>query len=127
MIIDTTTLEKIVTKSLNFKAEKWKKGELKNTYLIRKGKRIQIKEVLSELTIDDKKEKKSIKRQIRKYNSNPTKWRGLPILISKPVFSDDNQYCIIGYRFGNNGGYTELYKKNNSQWEIIGIFDRFAY
>jgi hypothetical protein len=125
--IDSTTFKKLVDKSLNFKAEKWKKGDLKNTFLIKKGEKVEIKKVLSELTLADRKEEKSIKKLIRKYNSNPNKWRGLPISVSNPIFSDNNEYCLIGYRFGNNGGYTELYKKNNSDWKLIGIFDRFAY
>ena len=125
--IDTTTLENLVIKSLEFKADKWKKEDFKKAYLFKKGKKVEIKVVLSELKIDDKKQKKNIKRFISKYNNNPTKWRGVPISISRPVFSDNYQYCIIGFRFGNSGGYTELYEKINSNWKIIGIFNRFAF
>lgn len=42
-------------------------------------------------------------------------------------FSNDNQFCIIGFEFGNNGGYTELYKRSESEWKQMGIFNRFAY
>ena len=125
--IDTLTFVKLINKSLEQNPEKWKKEDFKNTYLIKKGEMLSSKKVLLELGINGKKEIKSIKRQIRQYNNRPSEWRGWPMSISKPIFSNDKQFCIIGFKFGNNGGYTELYKIVDSEWKQIGIFNRFAY
>ena len=102
-------------------------NDFKNAYLIKEGEILSVKKVLSELEIKDKKEVKNLKKQIRQYKNRPNEWRGWPISISKPIFSNDKQFCVIGFVFGNNGGHTELYKKSNSKWERIGIFNRFAY
>ncbi len=125
--IDSLTFVQLINKTLETKAGKWKKEDFKNAYLIRKGEVLSVKKVLSELGIKDKKEIKTIKKQIRQYNNRPNEWRGWPMSISKPIFSDDKQFCIIGFEFGNNGGYTELYNKSESKWKRVGIFNRFAY
>ena len=127
MKIDSLTFVQLINKALEQKPEQWKKEDFKNVYLIKSGEILSSKKVLSELDIQDKKETKTIKKQIRQFNNHPNEWRGWPISISKPIFSDDNQFCIIGFKFGNNGGHTELYKKSESKWKRIGIFDRFAY
>ncbi|MGM5470455.1 hypothetical protein ACS386_09265 [Flavobacteriaceae bacterium LMO-SS05] len=128
MQIDSLTFVNLINKAIEQKkTEKWTNEDLKNIYLIKKGELIPTKQVLSELDIKDKKETKTIKKQISQFNNRPNEWRSWPISISKPVFSNDNQYCIIGFSFGNNGGHTELYKKSESEWKRIGVFDRFAY
>ncbi len=125
--MDSLTFAQLINKTLEIKAEKWTKEEFKNAYLIKKGEVLSVKKVLSELGIKDKKEKKTIKTQIRQYNKRPNEWRSWPMSISKPIFSNDNQFCIIGFKFGNNGGHTELYKKSDSKWNRVGVFNRFAY
>lgn len=125
--IDSLTFVQLINKTLETKSKKWKKEDFKNAYLIKEGEILSVKKVLSELEIKDKKEVKNLKKQIRQYKNRPNEWRGWPISISKPIFSNDKQFCVIGFVFGNNGGHTELYKKSNSKWERIGIFNRFAY
>ena len=127
IINDSIVLVNLINKSLKTKPEKWKKENLKKAYLVKKSQKILQKKVLAEIEILDKREIKTIKRQIRQYNNRPNEWRGWPMSISKPIFSDNNQFCIIGFQFGNNGGYTELYKKVDSKWKQIGIFNRIAY
>ena len=124
--IDSLTLVELVNKSTDKMTKQWQKNDFENVFLVKKGEKLSKKKILSELEIADKREIKTLKRQIRKYNNRPHEWRGYPIFISSPTFSADNQFCIIGFKFGNNGGHTELYKKVNSEWKLIAIFDRYA-
>ncbi|MCB4800289.1 hypothetical protein [Neotamlana laminarinivorans] len=125
--IDSLTLVKLINKAIIKKSEKWEKGDLENTYLVKKDEILSIKKVLSELNNLDKQEIKTVKKQIRQFNNRSREWRSWPMSISKPIFSDDRLFCIVGFVFGNNGGHTELYKKTESKWERIAVFNRFAY
>lgn len=126
-IIDSLTFVELINKAVINKKEKWKKADITNIYLVKKGEVLSVKKVLSELNGLEKQEIKTLKKQIRQYKNNPKKWRSWPVSVSKPVFSNDKQYCILGFVFGNSGGFTELYKKEDSQWKRIAIFNRYAF
>ncbi|CAL2059241.1 hypothetical protein [Tenacibaculum sp. 190524A05c] len=126
-IIDSLTFVKLINKAILEKSEKWRKGEIENTYLVEKDEILTIKKVLSELNHLNKKEIKTIRKQIRQFKNRPREWRTWPISITKPIFSDDHQFCIIGFVFGNTGRHTELYKKTNLKWEQIGTFNMWAH
>uniref|UniRef100_UPI00404A858F hypothetical protein n=1 Tax=Gelidibacter sp. TaxID=2018083 RepID=UPI00404A858F len=127
IINDSTILVDLINKSLKTESRKWKKDDLKNIYLVKEGQKLFHREVLDKIEALEKDDIKTLKKQIKQYNHQPKEWRGWPMSVSKPVYSDDNQFCIIAFEFGNNGGYTELYRKFDTEWKLIGIFDRFAY
>ncbi|WP_299316037.1 hypothetical protein [uncultured Aquimarina sp.] len=124
---DSIILIELISKTVTQNLTEWKVDELNEVYLIKKDQKISIKAALKSVKPESKEQERELKRKIRKYNNNPNRWRGLPLSISRPVFSDDNKYGMISFKFGNNGGYSSLYQNLNEEWELIGIFNRFAY
>ncbi|WP_075344538.1 hypothetical protein [Tenacibaculum agarivorans] len=124
---DSTILIELISKSTTQNLTEWKVDELNEVYLTKKNQKISINAALKSIKPKSKKQQRELKRKIRQYNNNPNKWRNWPLSISRPVFSDDNKYSIISYKFGNNGGYSNLYQNLNKEWKLIGVFNRFAY
>ncbi|WP_025665522.1 hypothetical protein [Aquimarina megaterium] len=124
---DSIILIELISKTNIQKLMEWKVDELNEVYLTKKDQKIIIKAALESIKPESKEQERELKRKIRQYNNNPNKWRDWPLSISRPVFSDDNKYGMINFKFGNNGGYSSLYQNLNEKWELIGIFNRFAY
>ncbi len=124
---DSTILIELISKSTTQNLTEWKVDELNEVYQIKKNQKISINAALESIKPKSKEQQRELKRKIKQYNNNPNKWRGWPLSISRPVFSDDNKYSIISFKFGNNGGYSSLYHYLNKEWKLIGIFDRFAF
>ncbi|SHJ27772.1 hypothetical protein [Aquimarina spongiae] len=124
---DSITLIELISKSTTQNLTEWKVDELNEVYLIKKNQKISINAALESIKPKSKEQERELKRKIRQYNNNPNKWRGWPISISRPVYSNDNKYSVISFKFGNNGGYSCLYQNLNQEWKLIGVFNRFAY
>ncbi|WP_378172649.1 hypothetical protein [Aquimarina sp. SS2-1] len=124
---DSTILIELISKTTTQNLTEWKMDELNEVYLTKKNQKIIINVALESIKPKSKEQQRELKRKMRQYNNNPNKWRGWPLSISRPVFSGDNKYGMISFKFGNNGGYSCLYQNLNDEWKLIGIFNRFAY
>ncbi|AXT59269.1 hypothetical protein D1816_02530 [Aquimarina sp. AD10] len=124
---DSMILIELISKSTTQNLMEWNVDELNEVYLTKKNQKIIINTALEAIKPKSKEQQRELKRKIRQYNNNPNKWRGWPLSISRPIFSDDNKYSIISFKFGNNGGYSSLYQNLNEEWKLIGVFNRFAY
>ncbi|WP_282088678.1 hypothetical protein [Aquimarina algiphila] len=124
---DSIILIELISKTTTQNLTEWKIDELKEVYLTKKNQKINVNAALESIKPKSKEQKRELKRKIRRFNNNPDKWRGCPLSISRPIFSDDNKYSMISFKFGNNGGYSSLYKNLNEEWKLIGVFNRFAY
>lgn len=125
--IDSLTLIDLIKKSKNRVSIWWQKEELGNVYLVIKDQPLSVNKVLKNLYGLEEEEVEALKKQVRQYNNQPSRWRGWPIAVSKPIYSDDKQYCLLSFVRGNNGGHCELYMKVDSAWERIAVFNRFAF
>jgi hypothetical protein len=47
--------------------------------------------------------------------------------VSKPIYSSNGKYAIIGFSRGNNGGQITLYEKINENWKIKKQLSKWAY
>ncbi|WP_025742961.1 hypothetical protein [Aquimarina pacifica] len=124
---DSIILIELISKTNTQNLTEWKVDELNEVYLTKKNQKISINAALESIKPKSKEQQRELKRKMRQYNNNPSKWRGWPLSISRPVFSDDNKYSIISFKLGNSGGYSSLYQKLNEEWKLIGVFNRFAY
>lgn len=105
----------------------WQKDELPKVYLISESKNLNFRNIRNELNLVEKKEIKELKKQIRQFNNNRSKWRSFPISISRPIYSNDKKYALIAYNFGNNGGSIMIYKLDGKKWIFAGEPERWAY
>ena len=126
-VIDSLTLTELINKAVIKTNQIWKKGDLENRYFIKQNQVLSFKQVVLEIDNLDNKNTKLLKKQIRQFNKKPRKWRRWPLSVSKPIFSDSGEFCIVGFVFGNSGGHTELYKKIENKWQQIAVINRYAF
>ncbi|RZJ66277.1 MAG: hypothetical protein EOO50_10115 [Flavobacterium sp.] len=126
-IIDKPLLDDLKLQSEKEQKSSWKKSDFKNRILIRQNEKISldsIKEVANSL---NKEQKKLLTEQIKSYNANEVLYRGFPIKISKPVYSSDRRFAVVGFSKGNNGGEIVLYKLVGEKWREENVLKRWAY
>ena len=100
--------------------ENWTEKELPNKILIGNNDFISVKKGLEIIPWETKEDKKSVKKEIRKYNNRGTEWRSFPLSMSRPIYSDDGKFALIGFIRGNNGGNASLYQKYDGQnWKYV--------
>ncbi|MNR50382.1 hypothetical protein D3C85_1698890 [compost metagenome] len=75
----------------------------------------------------DKSQRKLLIKQIKKYNANEIFYRNFPLEVSKPIYSSDGKFAVIGFSRGNNGGEIVLYKLVGEKWEVESGLTRWAY
>lgn len=127
---DTTEIKTLINKAKSSKPiyKGWTEKELPNKILIGHNEFISIKNGLEIIPWETKEDKKRIKKEIRKYNNRGTEWRSFPLSMSRPVYSDNREYALIGFIRGNSGGNVSLYKKNDLQnWKYIEDIYGWAY
>ncbi len=105
----------------------WKQSDFENRILVFINQSIDIAAVKIILKNLNKEESKKIIREYRRYNSDPEFYRNFPLSISKPVYSTDGQYVVIGYSRGNNGGEIVLYRRVDNSWKYANLLARWAY
>ena len=124
---DTLLLTNLIDRSKTQDSSVWSSDEITGRILINKGQQIRTKKTIMELDSISDEDRRSLKKQIRKYNNQTSGWRKYPISVSRPICSNDNNYCIIAIEEGNNGGEIGLYELNNDSWSFVGYLDKWAY
>lgn len=125
-------IDSVIVKQLCLKAEKldttnWKIDELRNAYLIDDSEILNFKHISTTNNIKEKIALKELKKQVNQVNNQPSKWRSFPITISRPLYSDDGNYALIIFKYGNNGGAINMYRLNVGQWIFAGYLDKWSY
>ena len=54
-------------------------------------------------------------------------YRNFPLQVSKPIYSSDGKYAVIGFCRGNNGGEIVLYKIVGDSWKSESCLEKWAY
>ncbi len=125
--VDSTLISELITESNFQNPSLWENQELKNAIIVQKGEKINLKEALKFTSKNSKEEIKALKYDIRTYNSHTPNWRKIPVGLSRPVYSKNQQFAMIAFRFGNEEGFISLYKKEKSNWVFIGNLGRWVY
>ncbi|WP_447637750.1 hypothetical protein [Flavobacterium microcysteis] len=125
-------LDKAILDDLKTQAEKekptiWRPSEFDNRIVVSKKRSIDIETAKSILQFQDKEKRKSLIRDFKKYNSGEMFYRSFPLSISKPIYSTDGKYAVIGFSRGNNGGRILLYERIENSWRLVNTLDRWAY
>ncbi|MEN0082579.1 hypothetical protein [Flavobacterium lindanitolerans] len=134
--IDVQSLEfpidQAILDDLKIQAEKekptiWRPSEFPNRIIVSKKRPIDIETAKSILQFHDKEKRRSLIRDFKKYNSGEMFYRSFPLSISKPIYSADGNYAVIGYSRGNNGGRILLYMRIENSWKVINNLKHWAY
>ncbi|MBB3697224.1 hypothetical protein KMW28_20755 [Flammeovirga yaeyamensis] len=124
---DTTLLKSLIQKTKKPDKTYWKQENFFDKVIVAKGQNIHTKAVLKELSLLSDEELKLLKKEIRKYNNRNNEWRSYPLKVSKPIYSDDNKYAIIGIIKGNNGSEISLFELKGKQWVHLGYLERKVF
>lgn len=124
---DTLLLINLIEKSNAQDSSSWRSDELPGRVLIDKGEKIRTKKAITELDLISDEDRKTLKKQIRKYNNQTSEWHKYPISVSRPICSKDNNHCIISIEEGNNGGEIGLYEFKVDKWYFVGYLNKWAY
>ena len=118
-------MSKIDTIEIDY--EKWTKKEIENRILVSKNKKIDLKQEMLKISDKPKEERKKLKKEIKGFNNNRSGWRGYPLSISRPIFTNDKKLALITIIRGNSGGSTILYQFDNGKWNYYEYLERWAY
>ncbi|RKN01786.1 hypothetical protein D7036_17375 [Aquimarina sp. BL5] len=127
ILTDSLTIVELFENAKIQDLKNWNKDELKNVYLISNNQNLSFRKVQRELELSEKEQIKKLKKQIRQFNNNKSKWRSFPISISRPIYTNDKKYALIAYNLGNNGGKIVIYKLDGENWIFAGEPKRWAY
>lgn len=100
------------------KNSKWKKSDFVDKLVVSENKKIRKREfsiIFKNLSV---KKRKILKRQIKYLNSKKKGLRSFPLKVSKPMYSKDNKFAILGILYGNKSGEYFLFEKINNEWKI---------
>lgn len=125
--IDKTLLEDLKLQSEKEQKSVWKKSDFKARLLINPNEKINLDSVKTVVNALDKSKRKLLTNQIKKYNTNEFFYRNFPLEVSKPIYSSDGKFAVIGFSRGNNGGEIILYKLVGEKWEVESGLTRWAY
>ncbi len=126
---DSLNIRELMSKidTLEIDYEKWAKEEMENRILVSKNKKIDLKQEMLKISDKPKEEQKKLKKEIKGFNNNKSGWRGYPLSISRPIFTNDKNLALITIIRGNSGGSTVLYKFDNGKWNYFEYLERWAY
>ena len=125
--IDNLLLEDLKLQSEKEQKSTWKKSDFKDKIVINSSQKISLDSVNIIANSWDKDKKKLLLKEIRKYNANEMFYRNFPVEVSKPIYSSDGKFAIIGFSRGNNGGEIVLYKLVDEKWKMESSLERWAY
>jgi hypothetical protein len=125
--IDKTLLEDLKLQSEKEQKSVWKKSDFKDRLVINPNEKINLDSVKTVVNALDKSQRKLLTNQIKKYNTNEFFYRNFPLEVSKPIYSSDGKFAVIGFSSGNNGGEIILYKLVGEKWEVESGLSRWAY
>lgn len=126
---DTTELKNLITKAIESEADltEWTELELPNKILVGPKEYVKPKIGLTKIEWTTKEEKKAIVKEIRKYNRNSVMWPNFPLYLSKPLYSESNNYALVGLINGGSTGKVILYKKTEEKWTEVADIYAWAY
>ncbi|PWH81482.1 hypothetical protein DIS18_14465 [Algibacter marinivivus] len=127
ILTDSLIVKELCKKAENQKLKNWSEEELDNIYLAKNTEYLNIKTIKNTLNLTQKSEIKILKKQIRQYNSYKNKWRSFPLSLSRPVYSENKEYALIAFNYGNNGGEIVIYQKIKENWINVGVIEGWAY
>jgi len=127
VVTDTSLIKSLVELSKFQDTTEWQLKEFNKRIVINPGDYIHQKKVINQLSPLNDFELKEIKTEIRKYNNRSNDWRRFPIRVSRPIFSDDNNFALIGIIRGNEGSEISLFKYSDSSWIHLGYLERKAF
>lgn len=125
--IDKTLLEDLKLQSEKEQKSVWEKSDFKNRLVINPNEKINLDSVKTIVNALDKSQRKLLIKEIKKYNANEMFYRNFPLEVSKPIYSSDEKFAVIGFSRGNNGGEIVLYKLVGEKWEVECGLIRWAY
>ncbi len=97
----------------------WKKSDFKNRIVIAENEKVNLDSIafiLKDLSIE---ERKTEIRGYGKYNNRELFLRSFPLGVSKPIYSSNGNFAIIGFSKGNIGLEIEIYQLLNEKWEFV--------
>ncbi|WP_291083322.1 hypothetical protein [Flavobacterium sp. BFFFF1] len=124
--IDKSIIEEFKLQANEQKASNWNESDFKDRILIKNKERINVDKVLTLSPNLTDRQKKDLRKAIKIYNSTDDEWRTFPLQISKPLYSKQRDYAVIGFIDGNSGGTINLFHLENGEWKSIGG-TRWAY
>ena len=129
-IKDTIEIKALIDKAKSNEPilENWTETDLPNKILIGNKDYIRFEDGLNIIPWETQEDRKRIKKEIRRYNNRSSELRSFPLSISRPIYSDNGEFALIGLISGNNGGKVSLYKKIDLQnWKYIADMYGWAY
>lgn len=125
--INNLLLEDLKLQSEKEQKSIWKKADFKEKLVINAYEKINLDSVKVITNLLEKKQRKLLISEIKKYNANEMFYRNFPLEVSKPIYSTDGKFAVIGFNRGNNGGEIVLYKLVDEKWKIESSLERWAY
>lgn len=127
VVKDTSLIRSLVKLSKVQDTTKWRAEEFLKRIVINNDDFINTKKTTRQLASLNKYKLKEFKKEIRKYNNRSNDWRSFPIRVSRPIYSDDCKFVIVGVIRGNEGSEISLFKSSRSSWIHLGYLERKAY
>ena len=125
--IEKTLLEDLKLQSENEQKSIWKKSDFKDRLVINPNEKINLDSIKAIVNSLNKSQRKLLISEVKKYNANEMFYRNFPLEVSKPIYSSDGKFAVIGFSRGNNGGEIVLYKLVGEKWEVESGLTRWAY
>lgn len=125
--IEKTLLEDLKLQSENEQKSNWKKSDFKDRIVLNPNEKINLDSVKTMANSMDKSQRKLFINEVKKYNANEMFYRNFPLQVSKPIYSSDGKFAVIGFSRGNNGGEIVLYKLVGEKWQVESGLIRWAY
>ena len=126
-VIDRSLLEDLKLQSEKEQKSIWKKSDFKERLVVNPNEKINLDTVKAVTNSLDKTERKLLIKEIKKYNAGEMFYRNFPLEVSKPIYSSDGKFAVIGFSRGNNGGEIVLYKLVGEKWQVESDLIRWAY
>lgn len=125
--VDKSLLADLRLQAKNERQSKWRSFDLATKMIVQGDNEIDIDRVLALSPNLNATEKVNLKIDIKHYNSKVGEWRKFPLHVSRPIYSTQKDYAVIGFIYGNDGGEISLYHLENSQWKLERVLGSWVY
>lgn len=130
-VLDTVIFAQIIQNAQSADTTLWQDRELKNFVLISdRDESVSKKYAVQKLGLNDKRQARFLKKQIKHFNSTDSYHRDL-YYFSRPVFDNSKQFAVIQWDNGHSGlgggGGIVLYQLKGDTWKELGIVWNWKY
>jgi hypothetical protein len=129
--VDTVLLLQIIQNAQHSDTTEWAEEELPRFLLVSsRTESISIKQAVHKLSLTDKQQLRSLKRQIRRFNLTDAYDRDISYF-SRPVFDNSKSFAIIRWSDAHSGlgggGGLVLYQRTENDWVMLGELESWKY